>query len=172
MSFLDKLFGSKTSNETQSNDQNEQPFVTVLEHFLSELFSSNSYIARSDYISFLSKNSAEIDYLKKLHNDRLLENYCKQNKLNFGKVQTIINDVTAIKDLVANHNHAFINNKMNSEKEYLDNILKEVDPAIHLDEDQRKVVLTDEDYCLVIAGAGAGKTTTVAAQRDSHQDTE
>lgn len=31
-------------------------------------------------------------------------------------------------------------------------------------EDQRKVVLTDEDYCLVIAGAGAGKTTTVAAK--------
>ena len=53
---------------------------------------------------------------------------------------------------------------MNSEKEYLDNILKEVDPAIQLDDDQRKVVLTDEDYCLVIAGAGAGKTTTVAAK--------
>ena len=33
-----------------------------------------------------------------------------------------------------------------------------------LDDDQRKVVLTDEDYCLVIAGAGAGKTTTVAAK--------
>ena len=33
-----------------------------------------------------------------------------------------------------------------------------------LDEDQRRVVLTDEDYCLVIAGAGAGKTTTVAAK--------
>lgn len=164
MSFFDKLFGSKTSNEPQSNDHSEQTFATVLEQFLSKLFLSDSYIARSDYISFLSKNSTEIDYLKKLHNDRLLENYCKQNKLNFVKVQKTINDVTAIKDLVANHNHAFINRKMNSEREYLDNILKEVDPAIQLDEDQRKVVLTDEDYCLVIAGAGAGKTTTVAAK--------
>ncbi|MBC6713771.1 UvrD-helicase domain-containing protein [Treponema sp. Marseille-Q3903] len=53
---------------------------------------------------------------------------------------------------------------MVSEKEYLDNILKEIDPVIKLDDDQRKVVLTDEDYCLVIAGAGAGKTTTVAAK--------
>ena len=35
---------------------------------------------------------------------------------------------------------------------------------IGFDEDQRRVVLTDEDYCLVIAGAGAGKTTTVAAK--------
>ncbi len=33
-----------------------------------------------------------------------------------------------------------------------------------LDDDQRKVVLSDEDYSLVIAGAGAGKTTTVAAK--------
>ncbi len=49
-------------------------------------------------------------------------------------------------------------------KEYLDNILKSVDPNIVLDEDQRRVVLADEDYCLVIAGAGAGKTTTVAAK--------
>ena len=35
---------------------------------------------------------------------------------------------------------------------------------ILLDDDQRRVVLTDEDYCLVVAGAGAGKTTTVAAK--------
>lgn len=164
MSFLDKLFGSKASNVTQSNDCNEQNFAIVLEHFISNLFSLDSYIARSDYNTFLSQNSTKIDYLKNLHNDRLLENYCKQNKLNFSKVQKAINDITAIKDLVANHNQSFLNNKMNSEKEYLDNILKEVDPAIQLDDDQRKVVLTDEDYCLVIAGAGAGKTTTVAAK--------
>lgn len=46
----------------------------------------------------------------------------------------------------------------------MDNILRDVDPKIKLDDDQRRVILTDEDYCLVIAGAGAGKTTTVAAK--------
>ena len=53
---------------------------------------------------------------------------------------------------------------MVKEKDYLDNVLKSVDPVIDLDEDQRRVVLSDEDYTLVIAGAGAGKTTTVAAK--------
>ena len=53
---------------------------------------------------------------------------------------------------------------MIEEQHYLDNILRKVDPQIKLDEDQRRVILTDEDYCLVIAGAGAGKTTTVAAK--------
>lgn len=42
--------------------------------------------------------------------------------------------------------------------------MRNVDPKIKLDDDQRRVILTDEDYCLVIAGAGAGKTTTVAAK--------
>lgn len=53
---------------------------------------------------------------------------------------------------------------MKTEKTFLDNILRDVDPKIKLDDDQRRVILTDEDYCLVIAGAGAGKTTTVAAK--------
>ena len=53
---------------------------------------------------------------------------------------------------------------MKTEKTFLDNILRDVDPNIKLDDDQRRVILTDEDYCLVIAGAGAGKTTTVAAK--------
>ena len=42
--------------------------------------------------------------------------------------------------------------------------MRQADPSVLLDEDQRRVILTDEDYCLVIAGAGAGKTTTVAAK--------
>ena len=62
------------------------------------------------------------------------------------------------------HNGTFIDKKLESEKTYLDTILSDVDPHIMLDDDQRRVILTDEDYCLVIAGAGAGKTTTVAAK--------
>ena len=62
------------------------------------------------------------------------------------------------------HNEKFISDHLVSEKSYLDGILSEVDPNIKLDDEQRKVVLSDEDYTLVIAGAGAGKTTTVSAK--------
>ena len=51
-----------------------------------------------------------------------------------------------------------------ADKTYLDEILLKDDPNIILDEEQRKVVLSDEDYTLVIAGAGAGKTTTIEAK--------
>ena len=33
-----------------------------------------------------------------------------------------------------------------------------------LDDDQRRAILADVDYCLLVAGAGAGKTTTMAAK--------
>jgi len=58
----------------------------------------------------------------------------------------------------------YIRKQLKKEKRYLDNILRECDPDIVLDNDQRRAVLNDEDNCLVVAGAGAGKTTTVAAK--------
>lgn len=143
MSFFNKLFGSNTKNTSQQTASENANFAPQLETFINTLLSKDSYIARSDYTPFLRQNSTEIDYLKKLYTDRLLENYCKQNKLNFSKVQKSINDIFAIKDLVSTHNQDFLSRKMISEKEYLDNILTEIDPIIKLDEDQRRVVLTD-----------------------------
>ena len=53
---------------------------------------------------------------------------------------------------------------MKEDEDYLDHILSAENPHLILDEDQRRVVLSDEDYTLVIAGAGAGKTTTLEAK--------
>lgn len=94
----------------------------------------------------------------------MLKRYCDQNGFNENEVINVIDLYDHLEEKIDDANELFINSQMELEKEYLDNILKDVDPAIMLDEDQRKVILTDEDYCLVIAGAGAGKTTTVAAK--------
>ncbi len=62
------------------------------------------------------------------------------------------------------HNRDFIARKLVEYKKYFDTILDKVDKNILLDTDQRVAVLTDEDYCLLVAGAGSGKTTTMAAK--------
>lgn len=73
------------------------------------------------------------------------------------QMETLDVDVTA-------HNNAYVDRILQREKEYFDNILKQIDPKIQLDEEQRRAVITDDDYCLLVAGAGAGKTTTMAAK--------
>ena len=42
--------------------------------------------------------------------------------------------------------------------------MDDIDPEIKLDEEQRRAVVTDDNHCLLVAGAGAGKTTTMAAK--------
>ena len=49
-------------------------------------------------------------------------------------------------------------------KKYFDNLFKDVDKNIYLDLEQRKVILDDSKYLMVIAGAGSGKTTTMSAK--------
>ena len=65
---------------------------------------------------------------------------------------------------VTTHNSNYVEEILQRESSYFDNILKDIDPVIKLDEEQRRAVITDDDYCLLVAGAGAGKTTTMAAK--------
>lgn len=105
-----------------------------------------------------------VSYFNQLQSDDLLSDFCKRNSLSVDFVFSVIKKYSNIKNLVSEHNENYILQKLKSEKFYFDTILHDVDPNIMLDDDQRRVILTDEDYCLIIAGAGAGKTTTVAAK--------
>ncbi len=172
MGILNRLLGPKKKyNSTDSYRGKIQTNVMdnnakkLLEcgSYMDSILSSDSYIARSEYAA-LSDYSDIVDYFIVLKNSKMLGHYCKQNGLVGNDVKTILNSYKHFPELVDSHNDEYVTNALVTEKEYLDGIIKEMDPHIMLDEDQRKVVLTDEDYSLVIAGAGAGKTTTVAAK--------
>lgn len=47
---------------------------------------------------------------------------------------------------------------------YFDTILNDIDKNIKLDSEQRTAVISNKDNVLIVAGAGAGKTTTMAAK--------
>lgn len=78
--------------------------------------------------------------------------YCEDNK-----VQLNISELEEM-------NEKFINEKLVEYKKYFDDIFENDQEKIYLDEEQRKIILRDEDYCLVNAGAGSGKSTTMAAK--------
>ncbi len=131
---------------------------------LGELLAKENYISVRDY-SFLVEQFSEANKAFITINDSgLLSAYCKKNKIKLDFINAFLSSFKNLKNIISSHNKEFIDTSMVKQKKYLDEILFNIDKNIVLDEDQRKVVLTDEDYCLVIAGAGAGKTTTVAAK--------
>ena len=62
------------------------------------------------------------------------------------------------------HNKQYITKMLVKYKKYFDNMYKGIDDNILLDNEQRVAILTDDDYNLIVAGAGSGKTTTMAAK--------
>ena len=137
---------------------------------LNDLLCKDSFLARSDYKNLISKYKEEYNFFSSVIDGNILEDYIAKNNVELTQIQSFIRNYNEIKDLkvesptIKAHNDKFVANHLASEKEYLDNILKACDPVILLDNEQREVVLSEEDNTLVIAGAGAGKTTTVAAK--------
>ena len=137
---------------------------------LKELLNSDKYLAVSDYKGIVHKYADIYNFFLGQKRAKTLAFYCQQNDLQEKWVEKFLafyedfEDFKTIPASVEKHNKAYVASHLKSEKEYLDTILKKIDPVINLDDEQRHVVLSDEDYTLVIAGAGAGKTTTVAAK--------
>ena len=59
------------------------------------------------------------------------------------------------------HNLNFIKKGLIKYQDYFDHLYDEINPNVSLDLNQRIAILTDENYNLIIAGAGSGKTTTM-----------
>ena len=49
-------------------------------------------------------------------------------------------------------------------KDYFNNMFKDIDKNIVLDDDQIKAIMNDDKYTLVLAGAGTCKTTTMVGK--------
>ncbi len=154
------------------SDKPQTPEVVRLGAFearLEKLLGLDKYLARSDYRRVLEDFKELYNTFEQLRSTGTLEFYGERNAVKKERIENFLNDYEDLSsdegsNIIKRHNETFLRRHLNSEKPYLDNILKKVDPVINLDEEQRKVVLSDEDYTLVIAGAGAGKTTTVAAK--------
>ena len=151
-------------NNKINNHSDELVEINKLNDFIYDLKCSDRYVAKSEYLKEIGKYKETVNFFKVLIKGDLLADYCKKNRLSEKGIKQLLECYDDINNVIEKHNNKFIEEKKTEEKEYLDSILKDVDPSISLDDNQRDVVLNDEDYILVIAGAGAGKTTTVAAK--------
>lgn len=170
MSFFRKLFNRYKAPVIDDNSSDEARYLQSFESSRDELLSADKYLARSDYRQIVADFADFYRQMKALQDSDVLTEFCNKRHIAEDRLGSFLSLYEELCDekvgsaTVAAHNDAFVKTHLESEKQFLDEILKAVDPAIRLDDEQRRVVLSDEDYTLVIAGAGAGKTTTVAAK--------
>lgn len=175
MGLFDKLFkrnkdnNSKVTTDQSVHNENDD-LATALHSFArlyNDLLSQDKFISRSDLQEIKEDYKDSFEKVNVLISTNSIAKYCKDNKIDKELVDDFLNkykDITANYSLIKKHNDSFIEKHLKSDKEYFDNILKDVDANVLLDDEQRCVCLDDEDYSLIIAGAGAGKTTTLAAK--------
>ena len=128
------------------------------------LFSRNHYITHRE-IEHLREVYG--DYYKALDNQMVFQYICNNAgklHIDIDSMKRFLRKMQSVDDNATTHNDAYVDDILTRGKAYFDSILKDINPEIQLDEDQRRAVITDDDYCLLVAGAGAGKTTTMAAK--------
>lgn len=182
MSFFNRIFLNTHNLSQQAPQSKEDVTVTFIAptreyaqlmkftQALNSLLMSDKFLARSDYRQLVEDYAQLNNFFQNQKAAKTLSYYCSANGVPGAEVEAFLRNYLDIANLesgsesICRHNQMFVERHLESEKDYLDNILKSVDPIISLDAEQRQVVLSDEDYTLVIAGAGAGKTTTIAAK--------
>ncbi len=148
-------------SETQSSEYQK---LLNYQKNLNNLLLQDKYISHHEYMVLYNDLKELYAKLNLMKEEDVLTVWCSKNNLEYSKFLKLINFYEQTAAIIQNHNEEFINNHLKSEEKYLDQILALDDPQILLDEEQRRAILTDEDYTLIIAGAGAGKTTTIEAK--------
>ncbi len=163
MKIFQRIF-SRKKEQTHIQKSKELQELFEFNEFMSSLLAGDHYVAKSEYLNTLKEKKGLVEWFAVLKSSGTIGDYCKKNSVSAEQIALIQDRFEKFESLIDAQNDQYVETQMRVQEKYLDSILKDCDPKICLDADQRKVVLTDEDYCLVIAGAGAGKTTTVAAK--------
>ena len=177
-SIFSWIFGNKKNPDEELNDSPELSSLVAFEKALDGLLGADRFIARSDFRQIVADFADFYRKIKALQDSDVLTEFSNKRHIAEDRLRSFLSLYEELSDekvgsaTIAAHNDSFVKSHLDSEQEYLDNILKEVDPAIKLDDEQRRVVLSDEDYTLVIAGAGAGKTTLISILTGLYEATE
>ena len=144
--------------------KNLQNVLISFERDHAQLFSAEHYISHRDAQRLRDTYGK---YNESLTNKLIFQYVCNNAaaiRVGIDSLRRFLRQMQSLDGDIAAHNTTYVDRALERDKDYFDNILKQIDPNIQLDEEQRRAVITDDDYCLLVAGAGAGKTTTMAAK--------
>ena len=156
--------GPPVSRNQKLDYQNIGNLLLSFNRDYTALFSEDHYISHRDREKLRDTYGK---YYRELKNKLIFQYVCNHAatfRVDIDALKRFLSKMHTLSDDITTHNTNHVNRTLVKEKAYFDNILKDIDPGIQLDEEQRRAVITDDDYCLLVAGAGAGKTTTMAAK--------
>ena len=144
--------------------KNLQNVLISFERDHAQLFSAEHYISHRDAQRLRDTYGK---YNESLSNKLIFQYVCNNAaaiRVDIDLMRRFLRQMQSLDGDITAHNTTYVDRALERDKDYFDDILKQIDPNIQLDEEQRRAVITDDDYCLLVAGAGAGKTTTMAAK--------
>lgn len=144
--------------------KNLQNVLISFERDHAQLFSAEHYISHRDAQRLRDTYGK---YSESLNNKLIFQYVCNNAaaiRVDIDLLRRFLRRMQSLDADITAHNTTYVDRILEQDKDYFDSILKQIDPNIQLDEEQRRAVITDDDYCLLVAGAGAGKTTTMAAK--------
>lgn len=109
----------------------------------------------------INKNNNNNEYLifkTKIKNKEYISNYLYQ------QVKKKYQQYIPMNFDIEKYNEEILERDYLKYKKYFEKMYQGIDDKIKLDKEQIKAILADEDYSLIIAGAGTGKTTTMASK--------
>lgn len=137
----------------ETSGQNNECFFINIENDLEHSFSGQ-------FITFREEKQFT-DYYKVVLPK--VDNFLKRLEIFHVEPSSIIakfvSDFENIHLLIKSHNKRFIQNKLDTHKEFFDHCLK-----YPLDKQQRRSIVSEEDNCLVISSAGSGKTSSIVGK--------
>lgn len=155
--YVSKINIDKKRRKKQQYEEQLRPYQQFLEE------NSNTIETLKTKIDNLSSNKYHsytefqviVKQISNLHSYRIPNIEINNNKLHNANLQ-LLSFAANSEKIRAEKNMRFIAEEKQSQTEYFASILNNP-----LDEQQIDAILHDEDNCLIIAGAGCGKTTTV-----------
>lgn len=163
----EKVISAEEIEENPKPNKNYKIIRNMLIAFdrdFAHIFNTQKYISSSSANAFYNSYINYVNILKNPLAKQFIINNSARIGFNVDQCNRFVSAMDNFYEKVDRFNESYISQMLIEHKEYFDNILLSVDPNVKLDEEQRRAVITDDDYCLLIAGAGAGKTTTMAAK--------
>jgi len=163
-----KYFGTSANKDNTANTSLDlstlRNDLISFDHSYQTFFGAGHYITARELTNLKTSFKKWVEQLSV----KTAYDYCKEDAPRFSvdieTVNACLRRYETLDKDAENHNTQYIDRIVEQNKNYFDNLLKDIDPNIKLDDEQRRAVIADDDYCLLVAGAGAGKTTTMAAK--------